>query len=126
MPMESELDEETLDPERARELIASEGVQTLDLRDQDDFGDAHIAGAVRADDDDIDAALESLDEQRPVVVVCADGERSSEVAADLRERGYQAAVVKGGMKAWTGDSLPTQPREDEEFEGPRRPGPLGR
>jgi len=124
--MESELDEETLDPERARELIASEGVQTLDLRDQDDFGDAHIAGAVRADDDDIDAALESLDEQRPVVVVCADGERSSEVAADLRERGYQAAVVKGGMKAWTGDSLPTQPREDEEFEGPRRPGPLGR
>jgi rhodanese-related sulfurtransferase len=125
MPMESELKEETLDPKRARELIASEGVQALDLRDEDHFADAHIAGAVRAEDDEIDAALESLDQDRPVVVVCADGERSSEVAADLRERGYQAAVVKGGMKAWTGDSLPTLPREDEEFEGPRRPGPLG-
>jgi rhodanese-related sulfurtransferase len=125
MPMESELKEEALDPKRARELIASEGVQALDLREEDDFADAHIAGAVRADADEIDAAIESLDEDRPVVVVCADGERSPEVAADLRERGYQAAVVKGGMKAWTGDDLPVQPREAEEFHGPRRPGPLG-
>jgi rhodanese-related sulfurtransferase len=125
MPMESSELEEELDPKRARELIASDRAQTLDLRDEDEFADARIAGAVRAEGEDIDAALESLDEDRPVVVVCADGKRSSEVAADLRERGYQAAVVKGGMKAWAGDSLPTQPREDEEFEGPRRPGPLG-
>jgi rhodanese-related sulfurtransferase len=123
--MESELKEETLDAKRARELIASEGVQTLDLRDEDDFADAHIAGAVRAEGDEIEGALESLDQDRPVVVVCADGKRSSDVAADLRERGLQAAVVKGGMKAWTGDGLPVQPREAEEFHGPRRPGPLG-
>jgi rhodanese-related sulfurtransferase len=120
-----ELEEESLDPKRARELIARERAQALDLRDEDDFADAHIVGAVRADDEEIEAALEALDQDRPVMVVCADGKRSSEVAADLRERGYQAAVVEGGMKAWTGDSLPTQPREDEEFEGPRRPGPLG-
>lgn len=123
--MESELKEEALDAKRARELIASEGVQTLDLRDEDDFADAHIAGAVRAERDEIEGALESLDQDRPVVVVCADGKRSSDVAADLRERGLQAAVVKGGMKAWTGDGLPVQPREAEEFHGPRRPGPLG-
>jgi rhodanese-related sulfurtransferase len=123
--MEPELREETLDPQRARELIASEGVQALDLRDQDDFADAHIAGAVRAEGGEIDSALESLDQERPVVVVCADGKRSAEVAEDLRERGYQAAVVAGGMKAWTGDGLPVQPRESEEFHGPRRPGPLG-
>jgi len=123
--MESELSEESVDPKRARELIATERIQTLDLRDQDDFADAHIAGAVRVEGDDIEAALESLDEDRPVIVVCADGKRSAEVASDLRERGCQAAVIKGGMKAWAGDSLPTQPREDEEFEGPRRPGPLG-
>jgi rhodanese-related sulfurtransferase len=119
------LEEEELDAKRARELIASEGAQALDLRDEDEFADAHIAGAVRAEDDDIGGALESLSQDRPVVVVCADGKRSAEVAADLRERGFQAAVVKGGMKSWSSDSLPTQPREDEEFEGPRRPGPLG-
>jgi rhodanese-related sulfurtransferase len=121
----ADVKEETLDPKRARELIASEGGQAVDLREEDDFADGHIAGAVRADEADIDDALESLSQDRPVVVVCADGKRSPDVAADLRERGYQAAVVKGGMKAWTGDGLPTQPREDEEFHGPRRAGPLG-
>jgi len=123
--MESEQVEEELDAERARELIASDGAQTLDLREEDEFADAHIAGAVRAEQDEVEGALESLSQDRPVVVVCADGKRSSEVAADLRERGFQAAVIKGGMKAWSGDSLPTLPRETEEFHGPRRPGPLG-
>jgi rhodanese-related sulfurtransferase len=123
--VESDRVEEELDAERARELIASEGAQTLDLRGEDEFADAHIAGAVRADEDEVEAALESLSQDRPVVVVCADGKRSPDVAADLRERGFQAAVIKGGMKAWAGDSLPTIPRETEEFHGPRRPGPLG-
>jgi len=122
--MASELDE-SVDPKRARELIAREGVQAVDLRDEDDFASRHIAGAMRADPDGLDEAAESLDEDRPVIVVCGDGDRSGDVASDLRERGFEAAVVEGGMKAWTGDGLPTQPREDEEFEGPKRPGPLG-
>ena len=52
------------------------------------------------------------------MVVCANGKRSSQVAADLRERGFRAAVLKGGMKSWSGGGLPTQPREAQEFEGP--------
>lgn len=124
--MGSELNEETLAPERARELIAREQAQPLDLREDDEeFAEAHIAGAVRLEDGELDQTVESLDKERPVIVICDDGERSSEVAADLRERGYQAANVKGGMKGWTGDSLPTIPRETEEFHGPSRPGPLG-
>jgi rhodanese-related sulfurtransferase len=124
--MESnELSEESLDPKRARELIAREGAQALDLRDEDEYAEAHIAGSVRADDGELDTAIESLSEEQAVVVVCADGKTSPEVAAELRERGFQAAVIKGGMKAWAGDHLPTQPRETEDFKGPRRPGPIG-
>jgi rhodanese-related sulfurtransferase len=113
--MESEEIKEELDPERAREVIASEGGQAVDLRELDDWGEAHIAGAVRVADGDVDAALESLDQDQPVVVVCEDGKQSAEVAADLRDRGFTAAVLKGGMKSWTGAGLPTQPREAEEF-----------
>lgn len=120
-----ELDQRELEPDRARKLIASEGGQVLDLRGDEDFAEDRIAGAVRPENEDLDAAIESLDEERPVVVVCEDGKRSAEVADDLRERGYQAAVIKGGMKGWTGDKMPTLPREAEEFHGPRRPGPLG-
>ena len=120
-----QLEEEELDAKRARELIASEGFQILDLREADDFADAHIAGAVRAEEGELDAAIEELSKDQPVLVVCADGKRSPDVAAELRERDFQAAVIKGGMGAWTGDSLPTVPRDTEEFHGPRRPGPLG-
>jgi len=123
--MESELKEEELEPARARELIATEGAQPLDLRDEDQYAEVRIAGTVRASEDDLDEALESIDQDRPVVVVCEDGERSAKVAADLRDRGYQAAALKGGMKAWAGDKHPTIPRDTEEFHGPRRPGPLG-
>ena len=118
-----ELKDEELDAKRARELIARDGGQALDLRELDDWAEAHIAGAVRVEDDDVEAALESLSQDHPVVVVCANGKRSAQVAADLRERGFRAAVLKGGMKSWSGDGLPTQPREAEEFEGPRRSGP---
>lgn len=117
--------EQELEPDRARELIASERGQVLDLRGDEDFAEGRIAGAVRAENEDLDSAIDSLDEDRPVLVVCEDGKRSADVADDLRERGYQAAIIKGGMKGWTGDKMPTLPREAEEFHGPRRPGPLG-
>ena len=123
--MGAELEEENVKPDCARELIASERGQVLDLRGDEEFAADRIAGAVRPSGDDIETALESVDEDRPVLVICEDGKRSSEVAADLRERGYQASVVEGGMKAWIGDKLPTLPRESEEFQGPRRSGPLG-
>jgi rhodanese-related sulfurtransferase len=113
--MESEEIKEELDADEARQVIASEGGQALDLRELDDWGEAHIAGAVRVNDGDVETALESLKQDQPVVVVCADGERSAEVAAELRERGFTASILKGGMKSWTGAGLPTQPREAEEF-----------
>jgi rhodanese-related sulfurtransferase len=116
--IKEELDDEELDPKRARELIASEGCQALDLRELDDWAEAHIAGAVRVEDGDVEGALASLEEDRPVVVVSEDDKRSAEVAADLRERGFAAGILKGGMKSWTGAGLPTQPRDAEEFKGP--------
>src|SRR5690242_4905014 len=95
--LKQELDEQELDAKRARELIASEGCQALDLRGLDDWAEAHIAGAVRVDDGDLEGALGSLSEDQPVVVVCGDGKQSAEVAADLRERGFAAGILKGGM-----------------------------
>jgi tRNA 2-thiocytidine biosynthesis protein TtcA len=118
-----ELKEETIEPKRARELIASEGGQVLDLREDDEWADARIAGAVRGHGDDLEEAIESLDEDRPLLVLCSDGKRSEEIACDLRERGFQAAAVKGGMKGWMGDGMPTMPRETEEFRGPRSTSP---
>ena len=116
---------DSLSPEDARELIASGGGQAIDVRDRDGFGSGHVPGAVNIPAEDFEDRLDEVTRDDPVVVVCDTGERSAEVAARLRDQGYRAANVKGGMKGWSGDKLPLQPAEDEEFHGPRRPGPLG-
>jgi rhodanese-related sulfurtransferase len=123
---EQEKLEEKLDANEARKVIATPGpAQVIDLRPPEEFGEGHIAGASNASEDDLEQALEDLSKDDPVIVVCADGKQSAEVAERLRDDGWDAASVEGGMSSWTSDKLPTQPAEDQEFEGPRRPGPLG-
>ena len=51
--------------------VASDQVQLLDVRSQDEFDEGHIAGAVLVDVNDstfVDNALAVLDKQRPVAV----------------------------------------------------------
>ena len=124
--MEGRSSPEALSAEEARKLIAGEDpVQVLDLRPQEEFAEGHITGAENVDPDDLDSAVSELSEGERVIVVCADGERSGEIAATLCDEGFDAASVKGGMDSWTSDKLPVQPREEQEYHGPRRPGPLG-
>ena|SRR5436190_9058144 len=112
-------------PEDAREVVASQRGQAVDLRDREEFGQGHIPGAVNVPEEELEERLDELSKDLPVIVVCAEGDRSGQVVAQLREHGYEAASVKGGMKSWGSDDMPLQPAEDEEFHGPQRAGPLG-
>jgi rhodanese-related sulfurtransferase len=44
--------------------------------------------------------LAELPKDRTVVAYCAVGGRSAHAAAMLRERGYEALNLRGGMRAW--------------------------
>jgi rhodanese-related sulfurtransferase len=101
--------EEVLDPEAARKVIASNDATLLDIRGDDDWHEKRIAGARRASEDDLESTLEELGSDRAVVIVCNDGERSANLAAQLRESGREATSIDGGMDAWDG---PTQPSAD--------------
>lgn len=118
---------EAISAEDARKLIAGpDPVQLLDLRPQEEFAEGHITRAENVDPDDLDSAVSGLSKQELVIVVCADGERSGEIAARLDDEGFNTASIQGGMTSWTSDKLPIQPREEQEFKGPRRGGPLER
>src|SRR3954470_6739220 len=86
--MADKLPTEALGPDQARKLIARDGTQALDIRDDDDFADGHIAGATHASKPEVESLVEELSQDDPVIVVCADGERSAKVAGDLRDKGY--------------------------------------
>ena len=104
--------EEQLEPQQARELIASGEVTVLDIRGDEEWREKRIAGSRQVDADEIDAALEDLDEDRAVLIVCADGKRSAELAAKLREDDRDAAYIEGGVDAWESEKLAMQPSDD--------------
>ena len=103
--------------EEARKAVASNEVEVIDLRDDDGWvDDGHIPGAHRAGDD-LDQTLEDIDDDRKLLIVCADGKRSSEVAEELDGGDREAVSLEGGMEAWNKEGLRTQPAQDYE------PGP---
>src|SRR4051794_38944094 len=94
------LESDELAPDDAREVIATERARTVDLRDAEEFAAGHIPGAINVGEGELTERLDDLSKDGPVIVVCASGSESARAAEELRGRGYEAASVKGGMKAW--------------------------
>jgi rhodanese-related sulfurtransferase len=84
---------------RALELVRS-GVTLLDVRENSEWRSGHAPGAIHVALGNIDQAPRRLRRDRPVVVMCASGMRSRTAAKHLRERGFDAASLSGGMAAW--------------------------
>lgn len=84
----------------------------LDVREDDEWRAGHIARAVHVPMNDVPSRLaeepDSLSADTPVVVVCASGGRSARVTAWLRQQGYDAMNLEGGMHAWSAAGQPMQ------------------
>ena len=121
--MTEETDEGNLpdrvDAEAARELIAGGRVRVVDIRSAEEFAEERISGSQHVEPDE---AAEGVGEDKAgrdaVLVVCADGERSAEIAEGLRADGTDATSIEGGFEAWANDDQPTAPGRDEEYDGP--------
>src|SRR5258705_3713818 len=93
----------------AERLDSGESLQILDVRAPDKVARGHI---VLGPELDFHAHPNSklfalpdvselhLDTTRPIAVVCGHGNSSKKATAFLRERGYEAYSVIGGMAAW--------------------------
>src|SRR5215212_3429778 len=103
------MNRESVDAMTLREwLEKGEKVTVVDVRHAEEHAEWSIPGSVNFDaydelksgDPDAMDGLE-VPEGGPVVTVCGAG-RSSAVAAErLRERGYEALTLQGGMKSWS-------------------------
>jgi rhodanese-related sulfurtransferase len=107
---------ETVGTDEARQLVASNEVAVIDLRDEEGWREGFIVGARRVDPE-ADDELDDLPKEGKLLVVCADGKRSAEVASRLRDGDRDAVSLEGGMDAWMSAGLATQPSSDYE------PGP---
>jgi rhodanese-related sulfurtransferase len=83
-----------------------ESVQFVDVREFYEFDAGHIEGAVHIPLRMLPSHFETLDQDRPIIVACQIGQRSALAADFLRERGFDAHNLEGGMTLWASKGLP--------------------
>jgi sulfur-carrier protein adenylyltransferase/sulfurtransferase len=100
-----------LDAAQARERIESGEPVVVDVREQDEWDEGHIPGAVHLPRGHLESRIERLapDRSRPVVVYCSAGNRSAFAAKTLGELGYEdVASLAGGFTDWKRNGFPVQ------------------
>lgn len=80
-------------------------LQALDVRYPNEWEAGRIPGAPHIPGDDRAERVDELDRDRPVVTVCRSGGRSDRAAQFLREDGFDAENLDGGMQAWADAGL---------------------
>ena len=95
----------------ARVRIESGEPVVVDVREQDEWDEGHIPGAVHIPRGHLESRIERLapDTARPVVVYCSAGNRSAFAAKTLAELGYEDVVsLAGGFTDWKRNGFPVQ------------------
>jgi hydroxyacylglutathione hydrolase len=86
-----------------QQRLSSNGLQVLDVREDDEYDEGHIEVAKNLSFKLIPTRLTSLDldKEKPLAITCATGKRSSTAASLLMRAGFQELYnVTGGMAAW--------------------------
>ncbi len=73
----------------------------LDVREDDEWRAGHIDGAQHIPLGQLGDRLSELPAERSIVAVCRSGSRSAAAVRGLRQLGYTAENLDGGVTAWT-------------------------
>ena len=99
----SESDYQQISQEEAKEMMDTQDVIILDVREQDEYDSGHIPGAVLLPVGTIDeeTAAEVIPEKDSTVLVyCRSGNRSKTASSALAELGYTNIYEFGGINTW--------------------------
>lgn len=95
--------------EDAKEMMDTQEIIILDVREQDEYDSGHIPGAVLLPVGTIDetTAAEAIPEKDSTVLVyCRSGNRSKTASSTLAELGYTNIYEFGGINTWPYETEP--------------------
>ena len=72
----------------------------LDVREYEEWMSGHAPGAVHIPMSELMARVEEIDPTKHIICVCRSGNRSARVTAWLRQHGFDAINMTGGMSTW--------------------------
>jgi molybdopterin/thiamine biosynthesis adenylyltransferase/rhodanese-related sulfurtransferase len=102
---------EEIDATRARAEIEDGNPLVVDVREQDEWDEGHIPGAVHIPRGRLESRIERAapDLTRPVILYCSSGSRSVFAAKTLGDLGYDHVVsLAGGFTDWKRNGFPVQ------------------
>ena len=82
------------------------------MRADHEWEAGRIAGATHLPLDELAERAGEIDKERPVVLYCRGGNRSTMATAALAEAGYDAAKLSEGIVGWAEEGLPLEPEGD--------------
>lgn len=94
--------------------IAQTDIQLLDVRTPDEYQSGHLKNAMQADWNNETAfqeRIKALDKTKPVYTYCLSGARSNEATDWLRQNGFTAYNLSGGIAAWKNADKPVDMAE---------------
>lgn len=90
----------------------------LDVREPNEFEAVRAEGAVLLPMSSFVVRMNELPKDRPILVICASGNRSAAVAGHLLRNGWTEVVnVAGGTNGWEKAGLPTRRGTPDPGEG---------
>jgi len=94
--------------DEARKLI-EDGAQLVDVRADHEWEVGRLAGAKHVPLAELAERTGEIDRDRPVVLYCRGGTRSTMATDALAEAGYDAAKLSEGIVGWSEADLPLEP-----------------
>jgi rhodanese-related sulfurtransferase len=86
--------------------LIDHGALVVDVRSDDAWNAGRLAGSVHIPLAQVQDRHSELPKDRTIVTVCHDGGLSYKAAFELRQLGYNAVNLAGGLKAWVAAGLP--------------------
>jgi rhodanese-related sulfurtransferase len=93
---------------QAQKLI-DDGAQLIDVRVDHEWEAGHLPGATHLPLAELNERTGEIDKDRPVLLYCRGGNRSTMAAAALAVAGYDASKLSEGIVGWDEAGLPLAP-----------------
>jgi len=89
--------------------LVDEGAQLVDVRAEHEWEAGRIVGAMHLPLAELAERAAEIDRDRPVVLYCRGGNRSTMATEALAAEGYDAAKLDEGIVGWAEAGLPLEP-----------------
>ena len=95
--------------------MGTEEFVLVDIRDEEAYRHGFIPGAIHICEKDMDKQLDSLPQDRKIILYCMKGIISQKTAGTLVGHGYDAYSLAGGYGEWLIQSFQKEEQQEERF-----------